>query len=69
VLKVEMAKIPTPFSARHEDIFDRIPIIEKSNTPSIRNAFHPSLLSIVFSGTSETGQTNDFSSSVAPVNT
>lgn len=64
-----MAKIPILFSAKRLEIFDKIPIKEKSKTPSIRKADQVLSTLKAFSGTSAIGQTSDFSSSVAPVKT
>lgn len=53
--------MPILFSARTLEISDKIPINEKSSTPSIRKVLQPSARSVVLSGTSDVRHTSEIS--------
>lgn len=67
MLKVKSANIPIFFSANNVEIFTRIPVKEKSISPSMRNALQAPSRSTVFSGIPPVRQAKEFSSSVLSV--
>lgn len=66
---VDIANIPILFSANTSDNPDKMPVKEKSSTPSMRNARQPSSLFKVFCGASFVRHTSEISSSVLPKKT
>lgn len=63
---VDTANIPILFLVNISAIPDKMPVKEKSSTPSIRNARQPSSLFKVFCGASFVRHTSEISSSVLP---